>query len=379
MVQVSTAAEDVTYTTGLGLVLAQSTATEDLYLYHDGQGSTRALADASGNIVDSYTYTAFGELYGYTGTPQTDFLYTGQQFDDLTSLYNLRARQYDPALGRFLGQDTYPINYQNPVELNRYIYVANNPINAVDPSGLMAMVDYPLVNNQVAGRNVKTAGALGAATRAFYMKLVLLYLPLGILTAEILAPDTYTEEDLVEFRDRLMKLMEELRRAKDTEPKNDPQEKRDSDPQPTVYPPIVLTPVPTVTLTPTPTYQYIYRLDPCKTAKCVSLHKIDDYETGLSFTEHRTSPTDTEFRVDKLEAAGFVVRYDGGQLVTMLFTGEPWEGYGVQAWFPKDHVTVYWPNEEQWREWYEQDTAYRGQAQYANLAIVLWNLREIHE
>ncbi|HEU0291248.1 MAG TPA: RHS repeat-associated core domain-containing protein [Anaerolineales bacterium] len=69
------------------------------------------------------------------GSTTNSYLYTGQQFDSLTGLYSLRARYYNPALGRFLSQDTYPVNFSNPVELNRYVYTANNPIHGMDPSG----------------------------------------------------------------------------------------------------------------------------------------------------------------------------------------------------------------------------------------------------
>jgi RHS repeat-associated protein len=48
----------------------------------------------------------------------------------------LWARYYDPAIGRFLSQDPYPVNTGNPMELNRYVYTANNPVNYTDPSGL---------------------------------------------------------------------------------------------------------------------------------------------------------------------------------------------------------------------------------------------------
>ncbi|MBZ0304801.1 MAG: hypothetical protein K8I82_01915 [Anaerolineae bacterium] len=57
-------------------------------------------------------------------------------------LYSLRARYYNPSDGRFLSRDSYAYNYQNPFELNRYSYAANNPITHFDPSGLSALVSY---------------------------------------------------------------------------------------------------------------------------------------------------------------------------------------------------------------------------------------------
>ena len=219
VVQTSTATEDVTYTTGMGLVLVQSSGSDDHYFYHDGQGSTRALADASGNVVDSYTYTAFGELYGYTGTPQTDFLYTGQQYDDLTDLYNLRARMYDPGIGRFLGQDIYPIDYQNPVELNRYVYTANNPINLVDPSGLL--VGVASINRE----DVEASPAVATFGKMAFLYYVPIVATVGLLVGadvlvgdlleEVLAPPkapSYSEEDLEEFRRRIREAVEEATR-----------------------------------------------------------------------------------------------------------------------------------------------------------------------
>ncbi len=112
------------------------------YYLSDGQGSVRSLTDTTGVVTDTYTYTAFGELYNSTGTTDNAYLYTGQQFDDLTGLYSLRARYYNPALGRFQSRDTYSINYNDPTELNRYAYVANNAINLTDPTGLFAIGEY---------------------------------------------------------------------------------------------------------------------------------------------------------------------------------------------------------------------------------------------
>ncbi|MBC7252109.1 MAG: RHS repeat-associated core domain-containing protein [Anaerolineae bacterium] len=51
-------------------------------------------------------------------------------------MYYLRARYYDPTTGRFLTRDPFPGLITNPQTLNPYVYVANNPVNLIDPSGL---------------------------------------------------------------------------------------------------------------------------------------------------------------------------------------------------------------------------------------------------
>ena len=61
--------------------------------------------------------------------------YTGGIYDVSTGLYYLNARYYDPNNGRFVTQDTYRGEINNPSTLNFYTYCANNPIKYVDPSG----------------------------------------------------------------------------------------------------------------------------------------------------------------------------------------------------------------------------------------------------
>jgi len=119
---------DTAYTLA-GMQLISQTDTEINYFLSDGQNSTRALIDPTGVLTQTYDYTAYGELYNAPAELQTRYLYTGQQFDAEIGQYSLRARHYNPSQGRFLSRDSYPYNYQNPVELNRYGYTAGNPIN----------------------------------------------------------------------------------------------------------------------------------------------------------------------------------------------------------------------------------------------------------
>jgi RHS repeat-associated protein len=104
--------------------------------YHllDGQGSVRGLTDGTGTLTQEYAYDTFGKLTSGDAA-KSAYLYTGQQYDAATELYSLRARYYSPQQGRFLSMDKWPVDYQNPMELNRYGYTANNPINWSDPSG----------------------------------------------------------------------------------------------------------------------------------------------------------------------------------------------------------------------------------------------------
>ena len=70
-----------------------------------------------------------------TGSVANSFKYTGQQHDSSTDLYYLRARYYDPSIGRFLSRDPFPGLPTARPTLNPYAYVTNNLVEAIDPSG----------------------------------------------------------------------------------------------------------------------------------------------------------------------------------------------------------------------------------------------------
>lgn len=142
-------ATQASYVLGQGQLLAQTRSGTTSYYLDDGQGNVRDLTNASGAITDQYTYDAYGNAQSSQGTTTNTYRYTGQQFDSLTGLYSLRARYYDPASGRLLSRDTAGLDFSNPVELNRYGYTHDDPIDFADPSGHGAAVDYALLTRYV--------------------------------------------------------------------------------------------------------------------------------------------------------------------------------------------------------------------------------------
>jgi len=100
-----------------------------------GQFSTRQLTDASGNVTDTYTYDAFGLLINRSGATENNYLYTGEQYDPNIGFYYLRARYYNPSIGRFLTMDTWPGSMFEPMSLHKYLYCHGSPVNNWDPSG----------------------------------------------------------------------------------------------------------------------------------------------------------------------------------------------------------------------------------------------------
>jgi len=98
--------ESLDYLYGDDLISQSQNAANDKYYLYDGLGSTRALTDPTGATTDTYDYEAFGTVLNQTGATQNDYLFTGEQFDQALEQQYLRARYYDPAIGRFTQQDT---------------------------------------------------------------------------------------------------------------------------------------------------------------------------------------------------------------------------------------------------------------------------------
>jgi RHS repeat-associated protein len=136
VLQETTAGQTTSYMYGHDL-LAQYDSGTWAYHVNDGLGSVRQLADPAGQVVQSHSFSPFGVPLGGSGGEPYGF--TGEQWDASAGLVFLRARYYAPATGRFLSKDLWTGDQLWPQALNPYVYVVNNPINLIDPSGLQGV------------------------------------------------------------------------------------------------------------------------------------------------------------------------------------------------------------------------------------------------
>lgn len=129
---------NIAYTYGLQLI-SESSSNFDYFYHYDGLGSVIGLSNDWGRPSAAYLYDPWGNalltIPDRVGT-RNKFRFTGEPLDLGSSLYFLRARYYDPALGRFISGDSFPGLVTRPLTLNRFSYGLNQPTNASDPSGL---------------------------------------------------------------------------------------------------------------------------------------------------------------------------------------------------------------------------------------------------
>jgi RHS repeat-associated protein len=134
--------------------------------YHpDGLGSTRLVTNNLAAVTDSYAYDAYGNLIATTGVSSNAYLFAGEQRDSETGLDYLRARYYDPLVGRFVSADAYEGTLNDPMSLHDYQYAHANPVVNTDPSGYMTNMGELLVTiaayTALAGLSYTTGSAVG--------------------------------------------------------------------------------------------------------------------------------------------------------------------------------------------------------------------------
>lgn len=124
------------------------------YVHTNHLGSIEALSDASGKVIATYSYDAWGKRRNPTTfepinqnnsillrAPDLYRGYCGHEHMDQIGLINMNGRLYDPVMGRFLSPDPYVQQPDNTQNLNRYVYCINNPLLYKDASGEWFFID----------------------------------------------------------------------------------------------------------------------------------------------------------------------------------------------------------------------------------------------
>ena len=139
------------YLRGINLIAMVDPQGEFEWYYHfNYHGDVTELTDATGTVLKSYKYDAFGIEENIDPTDINPFRYTAEYFDKETGTIYLRARYYNPEIGRFINQDSYLGNQNDPLSLNLYTYTHNNPVMSIDPSGHYRMKIVEFLNSGLA-------------------------------------------------------------------------------------------------------------------------------------------------------------------------------------------------------------------------------------
>jgi RHS repeat-associated protein len=137
------------------MVAMQAPDGQFYWLHTNHLGSARAMTDISGNLIYRGRFAPYGEAISeWSSSGNTNLnkkKFTGYERDVATGLDYASARMYSPSRGRFAQPDPIGLKaakMELPLSLNRYSYVGNDPINSVDPSGLLTIIIGGFLNGQ---------------------------------------------------------------------------------------------------------------------------------------------------------------------------------------------------------------------------------------
>jgi RHS repeat-associated protein len=135
LAQVLATSDGARYVHGLDLV-AEGRSGAWAYPLGDALGSVRQWTDGDGYVTCAGGYTPFGTEMWTEGSTSSNWGFTGEWWDARVGMVYLRARWYEPGVGRFGQVDPWEGDYRQPQSLHPYVYASDSPVNRVDPSGL---------------------------------------------------------------------------------------------------------------------------------------------------------------------------------------------------------------------------------------------------
>ncbi len=133
----SSGSYDFTYVKHEGQLVAQLNPDGTKYFVHgDHLGSTSTVTNSTGSVIESTTYTPYGEIL--SGGTVSRFDYTGKEYSSVVGDYDYNFRKYNPTWAFFNQPDNLLPNVYDPQQLNRYSYARNNPYRYKDKDGHVA-------------------------------------------------------------------------------------------------------------------------------------------------------------------------------------------------------------------------------------------------
>ena len=116
------------------LAMVDVASGEIFYCLNDRLGTPQIMTDATNTVIWEAVYKPFGEAeVNPNSSVLNSFRLPGQYYDAETGLHYNYHRYYDPTIGRYLGAD--PIGLVGGI--NPYVYCLNDPVNFIDPYGLI--------------------------------------------------------------------------------------------------------------------------------------------------------------------------------------------------------------------------------------------------
>ena len=124
------------------------------------------LADGTGTATKTYAYDAFGNEKNIDASDTNPFRYCGEYYDAETGTIYLRARYYEPNIGRFLSEDSVTGTANDPLSLNLYTYCGNDSVNYIDITGHERELSYQFEMNLQALKDSDPQGHMTLAEGA---------------------------------------------------------------------------------------------------------------------------------------------------------------------------------------------------------------------
>ena len=124
------------YIRGINYIARVDASNKVSCFLYNGHGDVVQTVNEAGTIENQYDYDIFGSVtLAIEVSYSCSIRYAGEFYDGETGLYYLRARYYNPYIGRFISEDSYLGEDSDPLSLNLYAYCSNNPIMYTDPTG----------------------------------------------------------------------------------------------------------------------------------------------------------------------------------------------------------------------------------------------------